>query len=265
MTGIRFTAAMEWRKIKQLKEGVDMKKVYMGLICSLLFVGVASAANIAVWYGTESSPQTYINSSGVIYAPSFVGAMTISDATISGNATVSGAITGATLKVTGAAVVGSLTTTAGDGLAYTNHTVSGTLTPIVVTNVSVSGGVLSGIGIVVTNATVAGAALSGVSTVLTNVTVTPVAIVTNVTFTSVIITNANFDVTNVYTIYTGAAMQTADISLTLESGTPVVSAPSITLQSGTPAVSTVSISKETVASGAVAVTFTPSTGSFVKP
>lgn len=104
-----------------------MKKVYMGLICSLLFVSMVGAANIAVWYGTESSPQTYINSSGVMYAPSFVGAMTISDATISGNATVSGAITGATLRVTGNSVLSGTATVGSTLIAQTNATVAGTL------------------------------------------------------------------------------------------------------------------------------------------
>jgi len=246
---------MELLKIKQLKEGFDMKKVYMGLICSLLFVSMAGAANIAVWYGTESSPQTYINSSGVIYAPSFVGAMTISDATISGNATVSGAITGATLKVTGGAIVGTLTTTAGNGLPWTNATAATTFSGW--TNATASGTLAA-----VTNATVGGGVLSGVGVVVTNATITPASIVTNVTFTSQIITNVYDLQTNTYTIYTGAAMQTATLTLSLETGTPAVSTPTISLEKAGAAGVAVTL---TPATGTPTVTLTPATGSFVKP
>lgn len=197
------------------------------------------------------------------------------------------------------------------GLAYTNMTASGTLTPLALTNVTVSGGALSGVGVVVTNAsngavsgvgtsltqtanslvvtnaTVGGAALSGVSLVMTNALITPALIVTNVTFVSQIITNVYDLQTNIYTIYTGATMETATLTLTKETGTPSVSSPTITLergsavqsvsldtgnitptltlQTGTPAVSTVALSLQTVASGAVAVTLTPATGLYVKP
>lgn len=50
-----------------------MKKVYMGLICSLLFAGMVSAnTNIAVWVGGDT-PTTFISGSGYFVAPYFVG------------------------------------------------------------------------------------------------------------------------------------------------------------------------------------------------
>lgn len=50
-----------------------MKKVYIGLICSLLFVGMASAnTNIDVWVGGDT-PTSFVNGDGWMVAPYFVG------------------------------------------------------------------------------------------------------------------------------------------------------------------------------------------------
>ena len=191
----------------------------------------------------------------------------------------------------------------------TNVTVGGGVlsgVDVVVTNATVGGGALSGVSIVVTNATVAGAALSGVETVVTNVAgATTIAAVTNGTISSfdnptnisktvviactngtiaVTLTPQSFDLvyldagSNVVTnsvmtncivasatftpetanVLGDASLQTVSVTptftpqtanaiatLTVESGTPVVSAPSITLQTGTPVVSAPTITLQT--------------------
>jgi len=132
--------------------------------------------------------------------------------------------------------------------SVTNATVGGGVLSgvgTVVTNATVGGGVLSGVGTVVTNATVAGAALSGVGVVVTNVaTATTIIAATNGTI-SVTLTVGSVDwggtnvVTNVVVNTATFTPQTASAvaTLTVESGTPVVSTPSITLTHATPAVS----------------------------
>lgn len=169
------------------------------------------------------------------------------------------------------------------GLALTNTTVSGGAlsgVSLVVTNAS--NGAVSGVGtsltqmansLVVTNASVGGAALSGVSLVMTNASITPALIVTNVTFTSQIITNVYDLQTNIYTIYTGAAMETATLTLTKETGTPSVSSPTITLENGS-AVQSVSLNTGNITPTLTLQTGTPAvstvalslqTSTFVKP
>lgn len=91
-----------------------MKKVFIGLICSLLFVGLASAnTNIEVWVGGDS-PTSGVHLDGGIFAPYFVGASYITDADISGNATVAGSVTTATLRVTSTSVFSGKSTLNGE-------------------------------------------------------------------------------------------------------------------------------------------------------
>ena len=185
------------------------------------------------------------------------------------------------------------------GLAITNATVSGAAlsgVSLVVTGATVSGAALSGVTTVLTNATVAGAALSGVATVITNVagatTVAAITTVTNLTKVaactngtiSVTLTVQSVDwggtnvVTNVAINTATFTPETADVvtaitpttanaiaTLTVESGTPVVSAPSITLEYGTPVVSAPSITLATGTPVVSAPSITLQDSTFVKP
>jgi hypothetical protein len=154
----------------------------------------------------------------------------------------------------------------------TGGVASATTTGLSVTNATVSGAALSGVGVVVTNvatattvdalgdvipaflpsvtnATVGGAALSGVGVVVTNVaTATTITALTNATI-AVTLTSQYGDLvyldagSNVVTnsIMTNCVVDSADITLyvadaiatlTVESGIPAVSSPTIALETG---------------------------------
>jgi len=185
--------------------------------------------------------------------------------------------------------------------------VSGT-TDLATTNATVGGGVLSGVTLVLTNASngsVAGIVTNTTTTEITlvvtngangavvgivtnvaytssdifttNVTYTAIDMVTNLTWTTATYTNANFTVTNVFTVYYDPVQETVAVNTinALEKGTVLVSitpetgditptftpaygtavasvtdetgdiTPTLTLETGTPAVSTPTITLET--------------------
>ena len=275
-------------------------------------------AGLVVDYDTVKS-QLVVDS---LYAASSVAA-SISSLAVSGNAAVGG-----TLGVTGNTTLSSNVTpslltaskpvftdankmlvSGTTGTAVSNATVGGGVLSgvgVVVTNATVGGGALSGVSVVVTNATVSGAALSGVNTVVTNGSVGAVAGVgTNIstttleattngtisvtltlqygdvvsqvggvggdTVTNSVLTNCLVDTAtftpSTASVLASATLQTGNItpSLTLQSGTPVVSAPSITLQTGTAVVSAPSITLQTGTPAVSAPTITLETGTFAKP
>jgi len=103
----------------------------LGVSYGLLLAGPANT-NIAVWYGTEALPLTYIDASGQIYAP----AMIASDFTVNTNVTVGGTLT----------VTGTINGVTINATMITNVIAAGQVLPAVdggaITNI-VSGGIAS--------------------------------------------------------------------------------------------------------------------------
>lgn len=229
-----------------------MNKVYFGILLSALLASAGFAENktaLAYW-----SSGAYIDASGNFYGTSFVGPMTITDASVSGKLKVVGTISNATLTASLPVFTDAnkVLVSGSTDSVVTNATVGGAalsgISAGVVTNATVGGAELSGVGNgVVTNATVGGAALSGVGN----------GVVTNFTLTT----------SNIVFLTEGGSTQTLAvvIGVTAQLGTPAVSSPTISLEKGTPAVSSPTISLERGTATVSSPTISLQKGTFAKP
>lgn len=139
-----------------------MRKLMAIAAVTLVAVGLASAGpantNIAVWYGTEATPLTYISGDGTIVAPKVIGCdySTINDMDVLDSLTV---YTNATVRK--ALVVGTTANIAGAVTMSNNATVGGTLG---VTGNATFGGTLGCSGALSANSLVASNGYTGVVT-----------------------------------------------------------------------------------------------------
>jgi len=109
-----------------------MKKVYMGLICSLLFAGMVSAnTNIAVWVGGDT-PTTFISGSGYMVAPYFAGNGSLLTDVVGVGSTLPTAyiwVGGATSNAASKAVSGDITITTNGAVTIGARKVLGSMLP----------------------------------------------------------------------------------------------------------------------------------------